>query len=105
MSIVETSVVLLLILLAGFFAMAEFAIVTSRGSFMVDATLPIDQVATLLRAKSLPPGDYDTVGGLAVSRLGHMPQLGERFFWESWDLQVLDTDRSRIRRLLVERHR
>jgi len=35
MTIVEISVVLLLILLAGFFAMAEFTIVSSRGSFIL----------------------------------------------------------------------
>ena len=75
------------------------------GSFIVDATMPIDEFAKLLRAKSLPPGDFVTLGGFVLSQLGHMPQRGERFSWGSWDFQVVDTDRSRIRRLLVERHR
>jgi putative hemolysin len=75
------------------------------GSFTIDATMPIDEVAKLLQAKSLPPGDFVTLGGFVLSQLSYMPQRGEHFVWGDWDFQVSEVDRSRIVRLLVRPHR
>lgn len=92
--------------LAKFEGQAESKVIRrDDGSFIVDATTPMDEVAKLLRAKSLPLGDFVTLGGFALSQFDHMPQRGERFSWDGWDFQVVDADRSRIRRLLMERHR
>jgi len=75
------------------------------GSFIVDATMPMDEVAKLLWPKSLPPGDFVTLAGFVLSQLGHMPQPGECFVWGEWDFQVAEMDGSRIRRLLLQPHR
>ena len=46
------------------------------GGLRVTARMPIDQVNELLDGH-LPQGDWDTVGGLIYSRLGHVPIEGE----------------------------
>jgi CBS domain containing-hemolysin-like protein len=46
------------------------------GGVRVNARMPIDEVNELLGA-DLPEGDWDTVGGLVYSLLGHVPTEGE----------------------------
>jgi putative hemolysin len=75
------------------------------GSFIMDAAMPMDEVAKLLQPKSLPSGDFVTLGGFVLSRLNHMPQRGEHFIWEDWDFQVAEVNRSRIGRLLVRHNK
>jgi len=51
------------------------------GTFVVNARMPVDEVNELLedgRQTELPEGDdWDTVGGLLYSLLGHVPNEGE----------------------------
>jgi putative hemolysin len=46
------------------------------GAYRVNARMPLDEVNDLLGA-DLPEGDWDTVGGLLFSWLGHVPSNGE----------------------------
>lgn len=46
------------------------------GAYRVNARMPLDEVNDLLGA-DLPDGDWDTVGGLLFSWLGHVPANGE----------------------------
>ncbi|HWG73333.1 MAG TPA: hemolysin family protein [Acidimicrobiales bacterium] len=46
------------------------------GGLRVTARMPIDEVNDLIEGR-LPEGDWDTVGGLVYSRLGHVPSEGE----------------------------
>ena len=47
------------------------------GDVRVNARMPIDEVNDLLDDAELPEGDWDTVGGLVYSLLGHVPTEGE----------------------------
>jgi putative hemolysin len=48
------------------------------GTIVVNARMPVDEVNELLEATELPEGDeWDTVGGLLYSLLGHVPVEGE----------------------------
>jgi CBS domain containing-hemolysin-like protein len=47
-----------------------------NGELRVTARLPIDELNELLDAE-LPEGDWDTVGGLLLKLLGHVPTEGE----------------------------
>ncbi|MGH9076414.1 MAG: hemolysin family protein [Acidimicrobiales bacterium] len=46
------------------------------GGLRVTARMPIDELNALIDG-DLPEGDWDTVGGLIYSRLGHVPTEGE----------------------------
>jgi putative hemolysin len=48
----------------------------SGGAYRVNARMPLDEVNDLLQA-DLPEGDWDTIGGLLFSWLGHVPANGE----------------------------
>jgi putative hemolysin len=48
------------------------------GTVVVNARMPVDEVNELLEPSELPEGDeWDTVGGLLYSLLGHVPVEGE----------------------------
>jgi putative hemolysin len=51
--------------------------VLGDGTVVVNARMPIDEVNELLDHDGLPEGDWDTVGGLIYSELGHVPTEGE----------------------------
>jgi CBS domain containing-hemolysin-like protein len=48
----------------------------ANGDYRVDARMSLDEVNELIAA-DLPDGDWDTVGGLLYSELGHVPIQGE----------------------------
>src|SRR5262249_25985094 len=71
------------------------------GSWLLDGRLPLDEFRDLLDLPSLPQGDFHTLAGLVVARLGHIPKVGEGF--DAWGLhfEVVDMDGNRVDRLLV----
>ena len=46
---------------------------------------------------------FDSVAGLVLDRLGHLPRVGEVATWEGIELEVVEVDRRRMRRLRVRR--
>ena len=47
--------------------------------------------------------DYDTVGGLVISKFGHLPKRGEHVVIDDLTFQVLRADSRRLHTLLVEK--
>ncbi len=47
--------------------------------------------------------DYNTVGGLCLYQLDHVPGCGETFVWATFKFEVIDMDGARIDKLLVTR--
>jgi CBS domain containing-hemolysin-like protein len=54
---------------------------------------------------SLPDGDYETVAGLLLDRLGHVPAPGESVVCGGYRLEVLSADRRRIEQVAVRSQR
>jgi putative hemolysin len=84
----------------------EAAEVTRRddGSFLVDASLDVqDAFARMGIPYTLEDesGEYHTLGGFVLKRLGHIPRTGEHFDWDGWRFEVVDMDRHRVDKLLV----
>jgi magnesium and cobalt exporter, CNNM family len=48
----------------------------ANGDSRVNARMPVDELNELLHAE-LPEGDWDSVGGLMLDLLGHVPSEGE----------------------------
>jgi len=46
---------------------------------------------------------FDSVAGLILDRLGHLPRAGEHARWHDLDLEVLEVERRRVRRVRVRR--
>jgi CBS domain containing-hemolysin-like protein len=46
---------------------------------------------------------FDSVAGLVLDRLGHLPRIGEHASWQGLDLEVVEVDRRRLRRVRARR--
>lgn len=76
------------------------------GSWLIDATLPIAELKTLLSLEHLPgenSGSYQTAAGFVLTRCGRVPKEGDSFDHASWRFQVVDMDGHRIDKLLLVR--
>jgi putative hemolysin len=79
-------------------------VVRADGSWLVDGSLPTDDLRELLRVDSLPgedEHDFHTAAGMVMTALGHIPLAGEIFEWRGIRFEVVDLDGARIDKLLV----
>ena len=74
---------------------AERTRAESRGSTVLPASLHIDEVFEAT-GFSMPEGAYETLAGLVLDRLGHIPVPGEIATVDGWRLEVVAVDGLRI---------
>jgi CBS domain containing-hemolysin-like protein len=75
-------------------------VVRRAGRFEIAGGLHVDEMADAC-GLSLPDGDYDTLAGFLLERLGHIPAVGEVVVHRGWQLEVAELDRLRIARVVV----
>lgn len=68
--------------------------------YRVEAQTEIDDFNEHFQC-GLSEDDYDTIGGLITSQLGHLPEAGEKVALDNMLFEVVDADSRRIRKLLV----
>lgn len=61
--------------------------------------LGIDEVVGLLGVEL--PDDHDTIGGFVFQEIGHVPEEGEWFHYETLLFEVEEMDRTRIQRIKI----
>jgi len=74
---------------------------TGDGTFLVEATCPIEDFAERLGIQIPDQGDFETVGGLVLTLAGKVPQAGERLSYQGWPLVVAERTRTRVIRVAV----
>lgn len=72
----------------------------TAGDVRVNARMPVDEVNDLLHA-SLPEGDWDSIGGLVLHLLGHVPAPGEAVQADGWELVAEKVQGRRIRAVRI----
>ena len=72
------------------------------GRFVFDGKVDIDEVGRRLGVQ-IERGGFETVGGYLLTHLGRVPSLSERFDVDGLDVEVLEVDRRRIRKVRVAR--
>ena len=74
-------------------------------SLLVDGQLPfyefLDELDMDMDTDDLP---YQTVAGLVLDILEHIPTEGEKVEWMNYTIEVVDMDKTRIDKLLVTKH-
>lgn len=72
-------------------------------TFTMDGTADIDEVSEITGVK-LPAGEYDTLGGFLISRLGYIPNDGEtpEVAYETLRFTIQQVEEHRIGRVRVE---
>jgi putative hemolysin len=71
------------------------------GSWLVDGHLSIDEVQQQLGRNDMKQGDYHTVAGFVLARLGRIPKAGDSLTWRDLKIDVLDMDGTRIDKLAI----
>ena len=74
------------------------------GSWLVDGSLPAGELKNRLEIRALPgepDPDYQTVGGMVMMGLGHVPTAGDRLSAEGFVFEVVDMDGYRVDKVLV----
>lgn len=78
------------------------AVQRDDGSWLIDGRTDIAQVERILDRRGLDAdGDYHTLAGFILWRLGHVPRMGEQLEWRDLRFEVVDMDGRRIDRVLV----
>jgi len=75
------------------------------GTWLVDATLSIAELKSLLATDKMLPEEnaagYQTLGGLVLTQFGRIPVPGDKFEWERWRFEVAEMDRRRVDKVLI----
>jgi CBS domain containing-hemolysin-like protein len=66
------------------------------------AMVHVDEVNDRLGISLPDEGEFDTIGGLVFSRLGHVPKPGEEVVIDDVRITVVDVTRRRIERVKIE---
>ena len=81
----------------------EEIVEVSENVFTIDGTAYIEEVNELV-GEIIPEGDYDTLGGFLISRLGYLPQNGDmtEVTFENLKFTILNVEDRRIGKVRVE---
>lgn len=71
-----------------------------KGSWLVSGLLRDDEVAEATGFR-MPEGDYETLAGLVLARLGRIPDVGDEIRVGDWRVTVTRMDRHRVAELRV----
>jgi putative hemolysin len=80
------------------------AVQREDGSWLLDGALDIDDVRGLLDIGRLPgenEGDFRTLGGFLMARLGRVPRVADKLVWDDLCFEVVDMDGNRVDKVLV----
>lgn len=74
------------------------------GGFLVDGQCPYYDFLVWFGVETVfPPNAYNTVSGLILDRLAHIPATGEKLEWNGFAFEIVDMDGARIDKILVTR--
>jgi CBS domain containing-hemolysin-like protein len=71
-----------------------------KDSWLVSGLLRDDEVAEATGFR-MPEGDYETLAGLVLARLGRIPDVGDEIRVDGWRVTVMRMDRHRVAELRV----
>jgi putative hemolysin len=72
------------------------------GSYLVDGQCSFYNFLSYFKLGDLyPDNEYNTLGGLILEELGHIPHPGEMFEWKDFKIEIADMDGTRIDKVIV----
>jgi putative hemolysin len=79
------------------------AVQREDGSWLLAGWMPADEMAEQLGIALPAKRDYETVAGLVIGQLQHLPNAGEAVETLGWRFEVVDLDGRRIDKVLASR--
>jgi len=86
-----------------FDAEAPLIVKKGEGRFEIDAACPIDDFITKCNVDLPTDSEADSVGGLLIDSLKRIPQTGEKVPLGNCEATVLESETTRVVRVLIER--
>jgi CBS domain containing-hemolysin-like protein len=80
----------------------ELTMVQRPGEWQVAGTLHGDEVYDLC-GFTMPEGDYETLAGFVLARLGRIPDVGDALEHDGWRLEVVELDGRRVAAIRLRR--
>lgn len=74
------------------------------GSWLVDGLFPIEELLEIVGFSDPPKqekGQYFTLGGFVMTRMGGIPTAGQKFVWGGLTFEVMDMDGRRVDKVLI----
>ncbi len=73
-----------------------------KGWYLAEGATKLDEIEKFLGI-TLPRGPYETLSGFILAQAGRLPEVGERFFFDGLEVEILSADNRRIRRVRFRR--
>ena len=73
------------------------------GSMVVEGTVSATDLRETYKVPLPESGEFETVAGFMLERLGSVPRGGEVVALEDWRLTVVDVERNRISKVKIEK--
>ena len=74
----------------------------SEGSFVVEGSTPIDEIAETIDSK-IPDGEYDTIAGFISDELGKIPNKGDSIIFQHHKFTVLEVSNRRVTKVNISK--
>jgi CBS domain containing-hemolysin-like protein len=81
---------------------AEPVVRESDDTFVFSAKVGIDEMTERLD-REIEDGEFETVGGFVLARVGRVPAAGERFELDGLDVEILEAEGRRIHKVRIRR--
>lgn len=81
------------------------AVQREDGSWLLDGKYSVQRLEAILPDLQMPEdesGDYETLAGFVMTRLGRVPSAGEYFDFANYRFEVVDMDDIRVDKVLVQ---
>lgn len=86
-------------------ATEEKAIRREDGAWLLDGRISVADLKETLDLKQLPIGEqgqYHTVAGFVITRLGKVPIAGDKFEWAGFTFEVVNMEQNRVDKIAVK---
>ncbi|MGH9273875.1 MAG: transporter associated domain-containing protein, partial [Acidimicrobiales bacterium] len=80
----------------------RLTVVERPGEWLLDGSLHPDEVFDAC-GFTVPDGDYETLAGFVLDRLGRIPDPGDHFEHDEWQVEVAELDRLRVATVVLRR--
>ena len=81
---------------------AEPIVRESEDTFVFSAKVATSEMADRLRV-NIEDGEFETVGGYVLARVGRVPAVGERLTFDGLNVEILEAERRRIHKVRIQR--
>ncbi|MEO8071425.1 MAG: transporter associated domain-containing protein, partial [Acidobacteriota bacterium] len=81
---------------------AEPVVREANGSYVYSGKVAIGDLSETLGLE-IDEGDFETVGGYVLARVGRVPAVGERFEFDGFSVEILEAERRRIHKVRIRR--